>query len=247
METHIVSLGPCCITKSCINNMKFYSKTMPFDWMFSSLTFIKNAIADDFIELMDKNNIKSTNPCFSKNKSYNFLYNEIILNSQNITTHLLYKNEFADYNNFHMWNHYNLLEDEQYVKYVKYIERFKTMFYSKEFKIFVYIQYYSYDSCDDEETFDKETCDDNEYGKDVDDVIDFNNYINNTITNYKFICIRCKKTNEKATDNLHFSYYKDNLYIYDLEIEKWEDNIIQEDCEKIKVLINNIILESQKV
>ena len=240
METHIVSLGPCCITKSCINNMKFYSKTMPFDWMFSSLTFIKNAICDDFIQLMDKNNIKSTNPCFSKNKSYNFLYNEIILNSQNITTHLLYKNELADYNNFHMWNHYNLLEEDQYVKYVKYIERFKNMFYSKELKIFMYIQYYS-DEITDETSNDSSK----EYGNNVDDVVDFNNYINNIITNYKFICIRCKKTNENVMDNLNRSYYKDNLYIYDLKIEKWEDDIVQEDCEKIKVVINSIILESQ--
>ena len=59
MNYYIISLGPYCITKNTINRMKYNSKTMPFDWMFSSLTFIKNVITDNFKSLLNKENIKS--------------------------------------------------------------------------------------------------------------------------------------------------------------------------------------------
>jgi hypothetical protein len=223
MSYFIVSLGPFCITKTCINNMQFESPTMPFDWMFSSLTFIKNVLKDNFQELLNKKNIYSTNPCWSKNKSYNSLYNSDVLQSKNITTHLLYKNELDDYNNFHMWNHYNLLEEEQYAKYFKYVERFRTMLNSTDLKIFFYIQYY----------------DDN-----TEEIIDFNHYLSNNIKNYKFVCIHCKKSQEEEEEKKLFCYYnKNNLYIYNLLIKNYQDNIDLLDAEKIKTEIHSIIDE----
>ena len=160
MSVHVVSLGPFCITKYAINDMALESPTMPFDWMFSSLTFIKEVCADNFIQLMEKKNIRSTNPCWSKNKSYNICYNDSILRTKNIQTHYISKNEMCDYRNFHMWNHYNLLEEEQYDKYKKYVERFQTMFLSEERKLFIYIQYYD---------------------NTIEEVIDFKNRVNSKI------------------------------------------------------------------
>jgi len=215
---NIISLGPFCMTKTCINNMQFNSPTMPFDWMFSSLTFIKSVIKDNFKELLNKKNIHSNKPCWSTNKSYHSLYNNDILQSKNITTHLLSKNELADYNNFHMWNHYNLLEEEQYEKYFKYIERFRTILNSESIKIFFYIQYY-----DDS----------------IEEIIDFNDYLSNNIINYKFVCIHCKKSEEEKK---FFCYYnKNNLYIYNLCINNYQDNIELIDVDKIKNEINSII------
>jgi len=219
MNNHIVSLGPFCITKDAINSMNFYSKTMPFDWMFSSLLFIKDVIKDDFNLLLNKEYIKSTNPCWDKNKSYNILYNENILKSKNITNHFLIKNELAEYYNFHMWNHYNLLDEEQYNKYIKYVSRFKSMIQSEDLKIFLYVQYY-----DDT----------------INEIIEFNNYINETIKNYKLLCINCKKVNIK-TNNLICSYNDNNLYIYDLEIEIYKNNLEEYDLEEIKQVINSLI------
>jgi hypothetical protein len=220
MNNYIISLGPFCITKTAINQIGFYSKTMPFDWMFSSLNFIKNVIMDDFNNLLNIDYICSTNPCWSKNKSYNTLYNDNILKSKNITTHLLSKEEYADYDNFHMWSHYNLLEEENYNKYVKYVERFKNVIHSRDKKIFLYIQYY------DESLL---------------DVFDFNEYLNNTIINYKLICIHCKKVSEKNNETIILSYDKNDLLIYNIEIEKYSDTLEDKYLEHLKKIIDAFI------
>jgi len=193
---YIISLGPCCITKRAINKMNLESKTMPFDWMFSSLTFIERVVADNFEHLLRRENLKSTNPCWDKNASYNILYNDEILKSKNITNHLLIKNELMDYNNFHMWRHYNLLEEEQFNKYSKYVNRFREAIIAPELKIFLFIQYYD-NNCTEE-------------------ITRFNTFLTHHIINYKFICIKCFKVKNKT---FHFirSYEKENLYIYDLE------------------------------
>jgi hypothetical protein len=201
--------------------MSFNSPTMPFDWMFSSLSFIKSVLQDEFSQLLSKEYICSSNPCWSKNKSYHTLYNSSILQSKNITTHLLTKNEMADYYNFHMWSHYNLLEEEQYVKYEKYVKRFQSMTKSNHLKIFLYIQYY-----DDT----------------ISDVIDLNNYLSNIIKNYKFVCIHCKKVNKEIINNtLVCTYNINNLYIYDLEIENYQDNLEQSALQQIKKELDIII------
>lgn len=219
MSTPIVSLGPYCVTKTAINNMKFDAPAMPFDWMFSSLAFVKKVLMDNFQSLMMKENIRSTNPCWSKDKSYNILYNTDILNTYTIQTHLLYKKEMPDYYNFHMWNHYNLLEEEQYNKYDKYVERFKSVYCSSEFKIFMYVHYYE-DA--------------------IDEIIEFNNYLNQHVQNYTFFCINCKKVPNPSKDIL-CSYDKDNLYICDVDIEKWEDDIPLSSLDSIKKHIITII------
>ena len=215
---HIISIGPHCITKNAINKMKFISPTMPFDWMFSSLTFIKMILIDNFKLLLNRDYIKSTNPCFSKNKSYNIIYNNSILSHPNITNHLLINNEICDYNNFHMWNHYNLLEDEQYIKYIKYIDRFNNVLQMDDLKIFLYIQYYN---------------------NSIDEIVDFNNYLIQNIKNYKLLCIKCNKVDSK-TDLFMCSYNDNNLYIYELEIDKYQDDMEDIHLDKIKIIIDSL-------
>lgn len=200
--------------------MKYNSKTMPFDWMFSSLTFIKDVISNDFGLLLNKENIKSKNPCWDKNASYNVLYNDDILKSKNITNHLLIKKELCDYNNFHMWRHYNLLEEEQYSKYQKYVNRFRDTIKSEEFKIFLYIQYYD-NNC-------------------LEEIFNFNDFLQKTVSNYKFVCIKCKKVEIKTTDFV-CSYNNKNLHIYDLEVCKYEDELEEKDLEKIKAEMEALI------
>jgi hypothetical protein len=224
MGIHIVSLGPFCITKTAINDMNFNSPTMPFDWMFTSLTFIKEVLIDNFEQLMDKSKIRSTNPCWNKNKSYNICYNDGILRTKNIQTHYIYNNDKHDYYNFHMWNHYNLLEVEQYNKYKKYVERFQSMFSSVEMKLFIYVQYY-----DDA----------------IDEVIDFNNYLFESIHNYVFVCIRCIKATH-PTDIINVSYNHKNLSIFDIEIDKWDAQIPKSHLFGIKEKIFELIPEMPK-
>jgi hypothetical protein len=111
-----------------------------------------------------------------------------------------------------MWNHYNLLEEENYTKYLKYVNRFQTMLTSSAIKVFMYIQYYD---------------------TTLDEVIDFNTYLQDHIKDYVLICIHCKKT-EHPSSTLLPSYEKDNLYVYDLEIDKWEDELPLSALEDIK-------------
>jgi hypothetical protein len=122
---YIISLGPVCMTKYAINQMNYEAKTLPFDWMFSSLQFIKSVMMDNFKELLNRDNIQSTNPYYNPNKSFNNVYNKHILSHPNTITHLWHKNELRETFNFHMWNHYNLVEEEQYIKYKKYIDIYK--------------------------------------------------------------------------------------------------------------------------
>lgn len=221
MNYHIIGLGPYCITKKAINQMKYSSKTMPFDWMFSSLPFIKAVLLDDFQRLLQKDNIKSSNPCWDKNASYNTVYNEDIVRSKNITTHLLIKNEICDYNNFHMWRHYNLLEEEQFLKYTKYVKRFKEAVKSTDLNVFLYIQYYDNDS--------------------IEEMVDFNEYLLHNVTNYRFICIKCCKVEHK-TFEFRRSYEKGHLYIYDLEIYTYRDDLEENELNRIKREIDTFLV-----
>jgi hypothetical protein len=220
MEYNLISLGPTCITKYAINNMNYYSPTLPFDWMFSSLTFIQKVLMNNFELLINKEYIITNNPCYGKNASLNVLYNEEILKSKNITNHLLIKNEICDFNNFHMWRHYNLVEEELYIKYIKYVERFKELIKSNKLKIFLFIQYYD--------------------NNNIEEIELFNEYLKNNITNYKFICIKCSKVNNKTFD-FKCSYNKNNLYIYDLEIFRYQDYIEESDLLKIKKEIDTFL------
>ena len=218
MGSYIIGLGPCCITKYAINDMNLDAPTLPFDWMFSSLSFIKKVLIDDFAQLLDKNNIRSTNPCWSKDKSYNICYNNDILKTHTIQTHLLSKNELPDYYNFHMWNHYNLLDTEQYDKYFKYVERFKTMVEADSKKLFIYVLYYN---------------------SNINDVIEFNDYLYEHVRNYNFLCINCIKVSLPRVD-ITCSYEKKNLYVYDVDIDKWEDKIPMPILTKIKAVIDTL-------
>ena len=229
MNYYIIGLGPNCITKKAINKMKYVSKTMPFDWMFSSLTFIKAVLMDNFECLLDKSNITSNKPCCDTNGSYNTVYNDSILKSKNITNHLLIRNEICDYNNFHMWRHYNLLEEEQYLKYTKYVNRFKEVIQTQpqpqpqltDLKVFLFIQYYDNDS--------------------IEEMVDLNEYLLENVTNYRFICIKCRKVEHKTFEFCR-SYEKDNLYIYDLEIYTYRDEIEENELNIIKREIDTFLV-----
>jgi hypothetical protein len=204
------------MTKYAINQMNYYAKTLPFDWMFSSLLFIQTVMEDNFKELMNMNYIKSNNPYYSKNKSLNILYNKTIIDNVNIFNHFLFKNELKEVCNFHMWNHYNLLEEAQYIKYKKYIDRFTDIISSDDLKLFLYIQYFN---------------------EDVNDVFVFNNYLNKTVKNYRFICLNCIKINDK--DHFYCTYNENNLSVYELAMDKY-DYIPQYHLDKLKIIIDDM-------
>ena len=119
-----------------------------------------------------------------------------------------------------MWRHYNLLEEEQYIKYNKYVNRFRETIKSTDLKIFIFIQYYD-NNC-------------------IDEIVSFNDYLLQNIINYKFICIKCFKVKDKTFDFM-CSYNNNNLYIYDLEIYRYEDEIEENNLEKIKKEIDSFL------
>ena len=202
------------MTKYAINHMNYDAKTLPFDWMFSSLPFIKTTMMDNFKELLNRDNILSTNPYYNPNKSFNSVYNKDILSHPNTITHLWHKNELRETFNFHMWNHYNLVEEDQYIKYKKYMDRFSSIISRDDLKIFLYIQYFN---------------------EDIDDVFDFNTYLNETVKNYRFICLNCVKDRPKG--DFTCMYDENNLSIYEVEMDVY-DYIPQYHLDKLKIIID---------
>jgi hypothetical protein len=198
----IFSIGPCCITKNLINELGYISKTGPFDWMFSSIDSIHKIIMDDFSNLLDKTFLRSENPCWDVNKSFNIKYNNAIKNNTNVSSHLIRKNEMMDYNNFHMFNHYNLLDEQQYDKYYKIVDRFKNNLKSPNHKLFLYINYYNDSS---------------------ESLFELNKYFEKTIDNYTILSINCIKVDSICNSDLNCVYEHENLVIYNFYITDYND------------------------
>jgi hypothetical protein len=125
-----------------------------------------------------------------------------------------------------MWRHYNLLEADTYTKYITYVDRFKEVFQTPDLKLFLYIQSYGNES--------------------IEEMVDFNEYLLDSITNYRFICIKCSTVKEK-TFEFRCSYDKDNLYIYDLEVSAYKDEIEEDDLKKIKSVMDVFLLEPKYI
>lgn len=208
----IISLGPFCITKYAINKMKLDSPTMPFDWMFSSLPFIKNCIEDKFQTLLSRQYIFQRGPCWSNEKSLHDIYNQQIRNHPIITYHMTYKGDnTAEYDHFHMWNHYNLCKNDSYDRYKMLVERFMEALKSSEKKVFFYTLYY-----------DK---------IDIDEIIAFDQFLKQTIENYYLVIIHCTFLKPVIIET------PDNIKIYSFQVNRWSDEIPDE----ILTSINNCL------
>lgn len=214
MTSTIVGLGPFCITKYAINKMNLKAPTMPFDWMFSSLKFIQECIEDDFQLLLDRRYIAQNDPMWSNEKSLHLLYNDKIEKDPLIWHHCNYKGDRHPNDYFHMWNHYNLLNDATYGRYCEKIQRLRNALSSKI--LFIYTLY---------------------YGFPIDTVMKFNEYLKQKHIDYHIYVIQCVLTNENKNGNNVSN--EGNMTIHKIGVEKWEDEIPDEYLSSIKTNLGN--------
>jgi len=111
---YIIPLGSQCFSAFFLklNNLKLAS--YPFDWIFSSPEIIIDMLDDNFNKFLDKNN---------------YVFNDLNLNKNR---HKIYLPQLD------MFNHRNPMKDEDYLYYLRCINRFYTVIENNEKKLFLF-------------------------------------------------------------------------------------------------------------
>jgi hypothetical protein len=112
---YLVSLGCSCNVAMYMKilNIKYYS--CPFDWIFSNLRMIQDIIEDNFKIFLDRSEYDEINKKLVGHKQY-------------------HKNLF---------NHHNPLRDDDYMYFLRCVDRFKKILSSSEEKLFVHTCYHT--------------------------------------------------------------------------------------------------------
>jgi hypothetical protein len=150
MKYKLFSLGHRCSSAGILKYLGIKTESYPFDWMISRLNIIQDCIETDFIHFLKKENYeekKTTTIHYSKHGN-KFLCNE------NIVYNTYYQNKYNNdelfipdplslpndtYAHYLALNHRNILQDNDYEYFQRCIERFKSMIYDNEPKMYLYI------------------------------------------------------------------------------------------------------------
>lgn len=121
--SNIISLGCHCYTSSLLKSLKLKFFSCPFDWIFSSPKMIQHCIADDFNTFLDK-------------KYYETIpeSNRIGGPDANLVNHNYY---YENYGIRAVFNHHNVLNEEEYLYFVRCVARFKSLLVSEEVNVFL--------------------------------------------------------------------------------------------------------------
>ena len=109
------SLGPQCHSTNILCRLNLKKESYPFDWIFSNLKNVEHAIKDDFKIFLDEKYY--TNPdVLSKTQRHSYYFE----------------------NGASMFNHHNPLNKEHYDYFVRCVNRFNTLIFEKEYKLFIF-------------------------------------------------------------------------------------------------------------
>ena len=109
------SLGPQCHSTNILRRLNLKKESYPFDWIFSNLKNVEHAIKDDFKIFLDEKFY--TNPdVLSKTQRHSYYFE----------------------NGASMFNHHNPLNKEHYDYFVRCVNRFNTLIFEKEYKLFIF-------------------------------------------------------------------------------------------------------------
>ena len=113
---YICSLGTVCHPASWAKRMNLKKCSYPFDWIFSDINMVIDCINDDFKKFLDRNNhIPSLKPKHKEKK--------------NKSGHKIYGGS--------MFNHHNILDDEDYNYFTRCVQRFRTLINKDGNKLFM--------------------------------------------------------------------------------------------------------------
>jgi len=96
---NIVSIGPLCITAGTLKSVNLRTQAYPFDWIFSSLSMVKDCIETGFSNFLNKDFLVKTGATSSTNTHYKCCQENI-------------------------FNHHDLTDESTYNTYKRRCERF---------------------------------------------------------------------------------------------------------------------------
>ena len=177
---YVIPLGSQCFSSFFLKKYDLKKTSYPFDWIFSSPEMIINILDDKFKKFLNKNYyaIKDTNSKINK--------------------HLIYLPELM------MFNHRNPYNDEDYLYYIRCIDRFYKVLNKKETKLFIL------------------TSLKNEINNELENICLLNHRLNHLTDNYKLIAIFQICTGEQNKD----VYEYENMIIIQITTISESDGVI---------------------
>ena len=164
------SLGWLCHSSQILKNNMYKTCSYPFDWIFSGTNVIIDCLEDNFNTFLDKS------------------YYTYILESQ--CGHTKYS--------YNMFNHRNPLNNEEdYIYYVRCVDRFRTLLQKPEHKLFL-MTFVNLDAMNEDIK---------------NQVIDFNNKFSKYTSNYTLLVIFHIRNKQ---ENHHIFTYNNNIHFLEL-------------------------------
>ena len=117
--TEFISIGPFCRTAIILKALNKRNCSYPFDYIFSSIKMVNHCIENEFKFLLDKSYISTIN----EEQSSHSLYDSYLFD--------IYNKQYRKV----VFNHHNLLNDENYNKFKIRCQKFLNMINNKNNKV----------------------------------------------------------------------------------------------------------------
>lgn len=179
---YVIPFGNQCISAFYLkeNNLKLLS--YPFDWIFCNPSIINDMIDDNFKKFLDKDNYVIKDSTSEKNK------------------HSIYLPDL------YLFNHRNPIKDDDYLYFLRCIERFYNVLKKKETKLFLI------------------TILNNEIKNELENICILHNKLSNITENYELLCIFQQKSDSGIQSKE--VYINENLTIIQLCTIDESDGVI---------------------
>jgi len=140
-----ISIGPYCASAYILERHNLRTNAYPFDYIFSSLEFVKHAINDKFDIFLDKQYYKNGS---SNNNMHHSFYSNFI-DTEILKQHHIANNLHDIANNLQnreIFLHHNLLNnDNDYLAFVRRCKRLLELIEKNNKIVFVYYNCYTYE------------------------------------------------------------------------------------------------------
>jgi hypothetical protein len=114
---HLASLGSFCLPSLLFQKNGLKSYSLPFDWIFSTPRMVRDCLADDFAELLDRSHYRSVDPP----------------RQEPAAEHLIYRERYGVPM---LFAHRDPTRDADYLYFVRCVTRFRRLLQSDDPKLF---------------------------------------------------------------------------------------------------------------
>ena len=193
---NIIPFGSQCFSAFFVKSINLKKESYPFDWIFSSPLMIKDILDDNFAKFLYKDNYIIKDP------------------NEKINKHKIYLPEL------NLFNHRNPIKDEDYIYYIRCINRFNNILQTSEKKLFLLTSLR------------------NNFYNELNNLFILRNKLSELTTNYIFVCI----FQESDGSNIQHKdlYYYDNLIVVQINTLEYSDGVLFSN-ESDNIFYKNII------